>query len=247
MYFQGSYHDAYKAHSKGYTAALEGADSRLMTQSRIWQAIILKSQQSYEKAAHTIDAALRLASAEEGIEGIRTRAQLLSAHAENAALVRDTQMVQQRLGEAEELLEYLVEPNEVFDKASWYEMAGLCAIHAQHCDNALHYLQQAASMLPSQWLLRNATVMTSLTIAYAQLREKEKCIETIQKTVPFIQSLNAPGTNRQFFTYTTCAVREAFPDDTNICELIQDVQKQLSVSKHPRLLDENRKTGHSSL
>ncbi|HJT58362.1 MAG TPA: hypothetical protein VJ761_17790 [Ktedonobacteraceae bacterium] len=227
LHFQGFYEDAYRMHEKAYLTALEGGDVWNMAQSRMWQAEALKARERYAEALQTTEAASRLISAQSDVESIRTRADILASSAEVAALMGDEKEVQSKLSSSEKLLDYLSDPHEEFDRAGWYQVAGVCAIHLKQNDLAVKQLQQAREFLPPQWILHNANTLMALVTAYAFTGEQNASFEAVEEVIPLIKTLNAPGIARQFVQYINCALLESFPNDTRVKALLIDKQQQL--------------------
>ncbi len=150
-HFQGRYHEALRAHEKAYMTALEGADGWNMAQSRSWQAYGWKALGRYADALQATDAALRLISQQGDTESIRLRARLLAFGAETAAILGDVKEVHARLNVSESLLEQLPPLHEEFDRVSWLQWAGMCALHLGQHELAITRLQQALEELPAQW------------------------------------------------------------------------------------------------
>jgi len=135
--------------------------------------------------------------------------------------------VESRLRASEELLEHLPGLCEEFDRASWHEIAGVCALHLEDYTGAISHLEQALEVLPPQWILRQTTGLMPLVMAYASLHEREASLATAEKALPFVKAMNAPNMTRQFVSYTTCALKNAFPADVHMRHFIDDMQHQL--------------------
>ncbi|HLJ35963.1 MAG TPA: hypothetical protein VKU38_20055 [Ktedonobacteraceae bacterium] len=227
LHYQGRYGEAFKAHNQAYLTALEGADVWNMAQSRIWQVYELKEQEQYEAALQMQEMALRLVSTQNTIECIRTTAHLHTSGAEIAALMNDAEGVQTKLSASDALLEYLSGSNDEFDRASWYEVAGVCALHLKQFDVAAKRLNQAIETQSPRLLLRKASTLMPLVMAYAHLGERDASLEVAEKAIPLINTINASGMNRQFVEYTTYALSEAFPGDAKVLTFVATMQHQL--------------------
>jgi tetratricopeptide (TPR) repeat protein len=231
LHIQGHYAEAYQEHERAYLAALEGMNVLNMAQSRSGQANGLREQQRYSEALQTIEAALHLVSQQNDTESIRLRAHLFASGAEIAALLGETEVVQRNLAASEALLEYLP-PNytEEFDQASWHQYAGTCALILKQHDKAAKELQQSVDTLPPQWLVRHATALMPLAIAYARGRDRDRCLATVEKATQVVGEINAPTFNRQFVEYLEQEIVGQFPDDPQISDVFARTLQHLMAS-----------------
>jgi tetratricopeptide (TPR) repeat protein len=238
-HFQGSYDEAYQAHERAYIGALEAADMLNMAQSRTWQANGLREQRRYSEALQVIDVALRLISQQSDTESIRLRAHLLAAGAESAAFLGKIELVQKNLDASEALLEQLPSAHvEEFDHASWHQYAGTCALILEQHDYAIEELQRAIDTLPPNWLVRHATALMPLAIAYARKRERERCLEVVEKTAQVIQVMHAPSLDQQFMGYLDREIQVAFPHDLSISTSTAQIRRQIMTSRNgPALIN----------
>lgn len=226
LHFQERYNEARQAHEKSYIAALEGGDIWNMAQSLSWQADGLKAQKDYASALATIEGALRLVSQQDNLEAIRLRAHLLASGAEVAAYTGDSKAVQAKLAASEALLQDLP-PHEEFDAANWHQLAGTCALILEQYDDAITHLEYALKELPPQWVLRQATALMPLALAYARKQERDICLSIAQKAGVAVNTLNSPGLSRQFVGYMQQELLGAFPTDTHIHTFVTDAQQRL--------------------
>jgi transcriptional regulator with XRE-family HTH domain len=228
LHFQGHYDEAYQVHERAYVAALEGLHVVNMARSRSCQANGLREQQRYSEALQTIEAALRLISQQTDTESIRLRAHLFASGAEIAALLGETEVVQRNLAASEALLEHLPSTyTEEFDHASWHQYSGTCALILNQHDKAARELQQAVDALPPQWLVRHATALMPLAIAYARGRDRDRCLATVEKAVRVIVEMNAPTFNRQFVSYLEQEILSRFPGDPQISDIVTRTRQHL--------------------
>ncbi len=231
LHFQGHYDESYQAHERAYLAALEGGDVLNMAQSRACQANVLREQEHHIEALQTIEAALRLISQQSNTEGVRLRAHLLAAGAENAAFLGETEIVQKNLSASEALLEQLPYIHiEEFDHASWHQYAGTCALILKHYDHSIEELQRAIDTLPPHWLVRHATALMPLAIAYARKRERDRCFETLKKVAQVVKAINASSLNEQFVKYLGQEILGSFHGDAQISAFVTDARQQLISS-----------------
>jgi tetratricopeptide (TPR) repeat protein/DNA-binding XRE family transcriptional regulator len=230
-HFQGHYDEAYQAHERAYIGALEGMDVLSMAQSRTWQANGLREQRRYSEALQVFDAAFRLISSRSDIESVRLQAHLLAAEAESAAFLGEFKLVQKHLAASESLLEHLPTTHvEEFDHASWHQYAGTCALILEQYDYAVEELQYAIQTLPPNWLMRHATALMPLAIAYARAGEREKCLEIVEKAAQVIQEMHAPSLNQQFVGYLEQEIQVAFPGDLSISTSTARIRQQIMAS-----------------
>ena len=238
-HFQGRYEEAYQAHERAYIGALEGIDVLSMAQSRTWQANGLREQRRYREALQVFEVAHRLISQRNDIESIRLRAHLLAAEAESAAFLGESEVVQKNLDASELLLERLPSTYvEEFDHASWHQYAGTCALILEQYDRAVQELQHAIQTLPPNWLMRYATALMPLAIAYARLREREKCLDIVEKAAQVLQEMHSPSLNQQFVGYLEQEIQVAFPGDLSISTSTTRIQQQIMASMNaPTLIN----------
>ncbi len=230
LHFQGRYREAQRAHEKAYIAALEGADAWNMAQSRSWQAYGLKACGKYLEALQVADAALRLVSHQMDTESIRLQARLLAFTAENAALLHQGEEVQKRLGASEELLDRLPGFHEEFDRVSWLQQAGTCALSLKQYDVAMTRLQQALDELPAQWTLRSVSTAVPLAITLTRLGEMNEALVIAKSVVPVIKSLQSPTLVEEFHNYLQTELLANFSKDQQCQSFVVDAQRQLAIA-----------------
>lgn len=230
QHFQGRYEEAYQAHEKAYIAALEGADTWNMAQSRGWQAYGLRERGNYLEALQMADAALRLVSHQNDTESVRLRARLLAFSAENAALLENGGQVQARLDASEELLALLPGYHEEFDRVSWLQQAGTCALNLKQYDVAVIQLQQALDELPARWTLR--VVSTALPLARALARKKElhRALALAETTLPIVKASQSPTLIQEFVNYLQTELLSSFPRDDRCQKVVVEAQRQLAIA-----------------
>lgn len=230
LHFQGKYEQAHTAHEKAYAAALDNADMWNMGQSRSWQAYGWSAQGNHAEALRVADAALRLIDSQYDTESIRLRARLLAFGAENAALLGDERGAETRLDASKQLLEYLPMQHEEFDRTSWLQQAGICALYLKQNDLAAEQLQQALDELPARWTLRYLSTALPLAKAYTRMRERDQALHVVQNAVPVIQSVQAGTFTEEFQSFLHDDLLTSFPGDKRCQRAIIDVQKQLAIA-----------------
>ena len=212
--------DAMTKHIKAYIAALEGSDIWNMVQCRIWQVNGLMEQKQYNEALQLNETVLRLMSYQEDLRMNRLKAKILASSAEGAAFLGESKLVQDKLNASKLLLEQLPQtPHDEFDYLSWHQSAGTCALILGNPTGAIQELQQAVDGLPTNFVLRNIIALMPLAIAYARIREREKCLETTTKVIQGVKELNAPSINQQFSHYIREEIQKAFHNDPQISAL----------------------------
>ena len=228
LHFQGRYEEAYKAHEQAYIAALEGADTWNMAQSRGWQAYGFKAQELYPYALQACDASLRLVLQPQELESIRLRARLLAFSAENVALLGDEKEVQTRLRASEELLEHLPGQHEEFDRASWLQQSGNCALSLKQYDLARVRLQQALDEVPPQWILRTASTALSLARALTSMKEVDEALKIAKQALPLVKSLQSPVLTKAFIHYIQTELLTNFSNIEHCKAFVVNAQRQLT-------------------
>jgi tetratricopeptide (TPR) repeat protein len=201
QYFQGRYDEAYREQEKAYIAALEGADTWNMAQSRGWQAYVLKARGNFADALQMAD----------------------------AALLGDGKGVQTRLDASEALLEHLPGYHEEFDRVSWLQQAGMCALSLQQYDVAVTRLQQALDELPAQWTLRTVSTAIPLASALTQQKELSRALAIAGKTLPIVKSSQSPTLVQEFTTYLQTGLLASFPNDSNCRTFVAEAQRRLAM------------------
>jgi tetratricopeptide (TPR) repeat protein/transcriptional regulator with XRE-family HTH domain len=230
LHFQGRYHEAGHAHEKAYIAALEGADVWNMAQSLSWRAYGWRSLGRNSDALQATDAALHLISEKRDTESIRLRARLLALGAENAALMGEEKQVQARLHASEELLDYLPGLHEEFDRASWLQQAGTCALTLGQHDLAAEQLRQALDELPSQWTLRYVLTALFLVGALMHKGQLDEALTIAQRTLPLVKGTHAPALTEEFTGYLQKEVLAQYPNDKRCQTFVSEVHRQLALN-----------------
>jgi transcriptional regulator with XRE-family HTH domain len=230
LHFQGRYDEAHKAHEKAYLAALDDADSWNMAQSRSWQAYGLSDLGNHADALQVADAAIRLVAHQTDTESIRLRARLLAFGAENAAMIGDARGAGSRLAASEQLLKHLPVPHEEFDRASWLQQAGICALHLKQNNVAAKRLQQSLDKLPVQWALRYVSTALPLATAYARIKELDEALRIVEETVPIVKSVQAPVLTREFQNFLVIELPKSFPGNERCQTITTEAQRQLAIA-----------------
>lgn len=230
LHFQGRYHEARQAHEKSYIAALEGADAWNMAQSLSWQAYGWRALGRYSDALQATDAALHLISEKQDTESIRLRARLLALGAENAALMGEEKLVHARLHASEELLDYLPGLHEEFDRASWLQQAGTCALTLGQYDSAAEQLRLALDELPPRWTLRYVPTALSLVGALMHMGELDKALALAQRTFPLVKGAQAPALTEEFTSYLQREVLTQYPNDMRCQAFVSEVHQQFALN-----------------
>lgn len=229
LFFQERYTEAEHAHNCAYTAALEGANAWNMAQSRSWQAYVWNSQSHFIEAFQTTEAACNLISQQQDIESIRLHARLLAFAAENAALSGNEKETQSKLHESGRLLEYFRDSHEEFDRNSWLQTAGICALHFGHYDIANKRLQQSLNALPPHWKLRYLSTAVPLMITLTRLKKLEEALSLAQQVLPDIYDIQSTKLARQFIHYLQAELLTHFPNNNACLSFSKEAQRKLAV------------------
>jgi len=227
LHFQGRYDEAYQALEKAYFTALEGTDVWNMAQSRSWQAYGLKEQGNFSDALQATDAALRLISQQDDRESIRLRARLLAFGAETAAVLGDEKHVKVRLDASEALLDSLSDPHEEFDRASWHQQAGNCALSLKQYDAAAKRLQRALNELPSQWTLRYVSTSVALVQALLHIRDLDGALACARRSLTAVKTAQAAVLTQKFAEMQQ-ALLVHFPNEERCQTFVAEAQRQLA-------------------
>lgn len=225
LYFDERYHEARQACTQAYRAALEGNDHWNMSQSLSWQVYVWNVLGKPAKALQTTDMALQIISQQDDIESRILRGRLLAASAENQALLENTRDMENSLNLSERVLERLPKHHEEFDRASWYQYAGLCALHAKQCSLAVHYLQKARNEMLPQWLLRQANVLIPLATAYIYQQELDKSLEIANKAIPIIEIIQSKSIYQQFGRYIQQDLMRNFSGEPKVALFVAQYEK----------------------
>ncbi len=229
LFFQERFKEAEHAHNCAYIAALEGADVWNMAQSRSWQAYIWKSQGRSIEAFQTAEAACNLISQQQDIESIRLRARLLAFAAENAALSGDKKETQSKLHASEQLLEHLLDPHEEFDRNSWLQTVGICALHLGQYDIASTRLRQSLNALPQHWRLRYLSTAVPLATTLIRMKKLEEALALAQQMLPVIQIVQSAKLARQFIHYLQAELVICFPNNNECLSFTKEAQRKLAT------------------
>jgi tetratricopeptide (TPR) repeat protein/transcriptional regulator with XRE-family HTH domain len=228
--FQGQYMAALHAHEQAYLAALEGADSWQMAQSLSWQAYHWQARGCPAEAIQANDAALHLATAGRDLEALRLHARLLAESAALCAMLGRDQEMHRRLAASEALLEALPTPHEEFDRASWLQQAGCCALSLGKASEAVPYLERALESIPPQWTMRVLSAAIPLIQAYTRNQERDAAFALAQRTFPILQTLHAPALAQHYLTVMQRDFLTAFPQDKPGRALVSEAGRQMRLT-----------------
>jgi hypothetical protein len=161
-----------------------------------------------------IEEALLLVGNPEDEGRIRSKAQLLASWTENALAVEEWDTAKEKLEDTADLLDHIT-PNEQFDRASWFQLAGKYAFSVGDYRQAVVHLETALGEIPPTWLVRQVLVLLPLLAAHTWERDREASLATAEKTFSTVRLLNAPTVNKPYTTALR-GLLEAFPHDTGI-------------------------------
>jgi tetratricopeptide (TPR) repeat protein len=213
-HLQGRYQEALEAHLNAHVAAMSTGDPWDAVQSLICQADSYQALSQHTAAMEAIEEALCLTGNSSDERRIRSKAQSLAAWTESAIALKDWRIAQAKLEGAADLLDS-IKPNEQFDSASWYQLAGKYAFAVGDYRQAIEHLETALKEISPTWLIRRELVLLPLLAAYTWEREREASIATAEQAFSVVKTLNAPTVN-QLYTTSLNGLLEAFPHDKGI-------------------------------
>lgn len=85
----------------------------------------------------------QLLNSRQDIESVRLRARLLAFSGEQAARLQRKEEAEDKLRASEDLLSYLPDPHEEFDRTGWLRQAGICALYSDQYSIAEKQLRTA--------------------------------------------------------------------------------------------------------
>lgn len=224
-HLQEHYEEALQAHMSAHIAALGTGDPLYVAQSLICQADTYQALGQHANAIQCIEEALRILGHHDE-EHVRSRAHLLGCWADNAMTMQEFSLAQHKLEEAEPYLDQIGQKEE-FDRGSWLQLKGKRAIMAGEYKSAIGYLEEASTISPSHWLVRQAGILIPLAIAHARMGERDLSIQVARQAVPVLMALNAPMSNKHFADYLQQDILGSFPRDEQIHTFVSETQQQL--------------------
>jgi tetratricopeptide (TPR) repeat protein len=226
LYYQESNEKALKVYHDGYNAALAISDPWYIAQNLICQADSYNSLDRYGMAIQVIEEALRVIGKSTDESMMRTRAHLLSCWADSALMLEEYTTAQEKLENAAIYLDYTT-LSEEFDRTSWLQLAGKKALMEGEYQQAIHHLEEALVLNPPQWVVRHASILTPLAIAYARMQQREQSLVIARQAIPVIGAVNAPMTNKHFLEYIKHDIMARFPHDSQVRSFLMDMQERL--------------------
>ncbi len=223
LFFQGRYEEAHHTQNSAYMAALANADAWNMAQCRTWQVYGYLACGRYREAIEYVEVALRLIADQDDEADHRLRSHLLALWAENATLMHQYALAQEKLGLSEQWLADIV-PNEEFDRTHWRQIAGKCALIADDYQSAIKYFENSLAQLSTNSTIHQAITSLSLASAYARAGKRDWSLSAAEKAIPSISFLNAPLITRQLSDYIQKDLKQSFPDDSRVSTFIGDIR-----------------------
>lgn len=224
QHFQERYEEAMLAHMNAYAAALGAGDPLYIAQSLICQADTYQALGHHAESIQVIEEALRCLGQRDE-EHLRSRAHLLGCWADNAMMMGNHTLAKQKLDEAALYLEQF-SPKEEFDRTSWLQLAGKQALMAGEHGEAVTFLETALADNPSHLLVRHASILIPLAIAYARMEERDTSLRIARQALPVMVTINAAMTNKQFIDYIRQDILGSFPHDTAVHTFLTDTVEQ---------------------
>jgi tetratricopeptide (TPR) repeat protein len=226
QHFRGCYQEALDAHMNAHIAAMSTGDPWDVVQSLICQADSYQALGQHSEAIEAIEEALRIIGNPADEEHMRIKAHLLACWADNEMVMEEYTMAQTKLEESAVFLDQ-ISPNEEFDRTSWLQLAGKCALATRDHEKAIRYYTDALAELPPHWLIRQAFTLVPLMVAYACIREKNISLDIASKATSIISSLNAPIINQQFAASVELGLLGAFPNDDSVLTFVAGLKHRL--------------------
>ncbi len=226
LHFQERYQDALDAHINAHVAAMSTGDPWNIIQSLICQADSHQALGQHIQAIETIEEALRLVGNPIDEEHIRTKAHLLACWADNAMTMEEYTVAQKKLEESATYLSQ-ISPKEEFDRTSWLQLAGKCALATGDHETAIRYYTEALVDLPPNWLIRQAFIVTPLMVAFACAQDRKTSLEMAEKAASVMSTLNAPIINKQFAASVQLGLLGAFPHDVQVRKFVDGLPRRL--------------------
>jgi len=225
LHFQERYQEALEAHINAHIAAMATGDPWYVAQSLICQADSRQALGERVQAIETIEEALRILGnpTEEAL--LRSKAHLLGCWADNAMTIGENITVQKKLEASARYLDQ-IPPNEEFDRANWFQLAGKYAFTTGDYKTAIEHFEAALAELPPSWIVRQILVLFPMMATYAHQQNQEASFATANKAVSAIRVLNAPGMNRTFGD-SVRGLLEAFPNDSRVRTFVTSTLHQL--------------------
>jgi tetratricopeptide (TPR) repeat protein len=227
LHLQERFEESLRLHSSAHIAARESGDIWRVTQSLTCQVGTYQSVGQHTEAIQLIETALRLIEDQTDEKYLRLQAHLLANWADSAAAIGEHAITQKKLERSAELLDR-ISPKQEFDKASWLQMAGKCALMRGDHIGAIHECEQALIELPQNDIFRQTITFIPLAIAHARNRDRDASLAVAEKTLPSLQALNAPITNKLFIEYIRDDLVAAYPHDSRVRSFVTDIQITLS-------------------
>ncbi len=225
LHFEERNEEAMQCYHNAQLAAIATGDPWYVAQNLICQADTYQALGMYTEALQAIEEALRgLGEIDE--EHRRARAHLLTCWADNAIMLHDDRLIQEKLDAAEAYLDPSIS-NEEFDKAAWLLIAGKYALNKKSHVTAKNCFEKALTELPEQWLLRRVITATGLAMAYARMGEQDSSLTIARDLVPLIRITNSQMTNRWFSNYLQQDLLGIFPTDREVQRFVADTNQQL--------------------
>jgi tetratricopeptide (TPR) repeat protein/transcriptional regulator with XRE-family HTH domain len=226
LHFQEREREALHAYQSAYIAALETGDPWYVAQNLICQADSYHAIGQYTTAIQTIEEAFRVIGTPNDESMTRARSHLLTCWADNAMMLAQDNVVQEKLARAEVYFDQLI-PNEEFDQAGWLLLSGKYALKTANYVQAKRQFEEALRLLPDQWVLRRVMTGIGLAMALAHLREREESIAVATRLVPMLQTIDAPMTNRWFHEYLQQDLQATFATDEPVRRFVRETYAQL--------------------
>nr|BBH87658.1 hypothetical protein KTC_24090 [Thermosporothrix sp. COM3] len=229
--YQGRYCQAHQSHMKAHVAALEGSDIWNMAQSLNWLAVVANASGNHADALQYIQAALHLlirSNGEEDERYVRLKAHLLADWAYNAARLHRREETREKLAASAAITERL-KPNEEYDQARWYQIAGSCSLSLDNPAEAIRYLERSLTQVSPVWIMRCLLTMMPLAEAYARTHELEASLRIAERSVTLLDNAASTMLYQRFKEYQQILVT-LFPSEPIVQHFLEQTQGTLLLS-----------------
>lgn len=227
LHQQECYEESLRIHSAAHIAARESGDLWRVTQGLTCQVSTYQGARRHTDAIQLIETALHLIEDQDDEKYLRLKAHLLANWADSATAIGEHSISQKKLEQSAELLDRISSKQE-FDKASWLQMAGKCALLRGDYTGAIQQCEQALIELPHNDIFRQTITYIPLAIAHARNMDRDASLAVAEKSLSSLQALNAPVANKYFMEYMREDLVAAYPHDPRVHNFVAETQIKLS-------------------
>ncbi len=226
LHFQCRYEEAMEAHVNAHIAALGSGEASEVVRCLFCQSNVHRTLGQYSQSIQVIEEALCYLNDPIDEMLIRIKAHLLASWADNAMNLGEYSIARQKLAESKVLLDD-VTPDEEFDLASWFQLAGNYAYMTQDYETATQEYEKALITLSSRWFMRQALILMPLLSTYTCTQNREGILAIFERAVTAVRSLNEPITNK-YFVDTVQGILVVFENDSRVYDSASQTLHQFS-------------------